>query len=584
MPNKISAVIITKNEEENILGCLKTISFADEIIVVDSESTDNTVEICKKFGCKVYEQEWLGYSKQKNLGITKSSGKWILSVDADERITDELRNEIIDATNTSEYNGFYLPRRSFFLGRWIKYSGLYPDYNLRLFKKDCGQFNEKLVHESVKVTGNIGKLKNPISHYIYKDITEYIEKFNKYTSLAAEEIKNKKFRWYHVIFNPKITFYKKYIFKKGFLDGISGLVICVISAFYTFVKYAKLWEKQEFSQKRILLIKLRNIGDMLISTPAIKAIRNKYKDSHMAFLCPKNSAEVFINNSYINEIIIYEKDKLNSLFSHIEFFRLIHNKKFDIVINFEASFRSALISLLSGAKKRIINNHNGVNYFTTVRMLGSKTPKSGIQRDLDTVLSAGIEPIDYYPEIFPCKKDCEFAENIFTKEKIFSDDFVIGISPGASREIKMWKLEKFAQLIDKLVSEKNAKILLFAGPKEEKIAAQIKELVKTKNTIILKDLSLLQYSALIGKCKAYIGLDSAGVHIAVAMGVPSVVLIGPEDSTVCHPYLEKDRHFAVSVDVNCRPCYKATCDNKKCMDLITVEQVMKAVNFLLIPL
>ena len=187
----------------------------------------------------------MGYSKTKNYGILKAKNKWILSLDADEVVSSKLKNEIIRVLDKGSYDGFYIPRKAFFLSRWIKHCGWYPDYQLRLFKKDKGRFDEnKLVHENVKVNGNIGYIKNDLLHFPYRSINKYFEQFNKYTSLSANAYlkKGRNVSISTLVLNPIFTFFKMYILKLGFLDGFAGFTVCLISSFYNFVKYVKLWE------------------------------------------------------------------------------------------------------------------------------------------------------------------------------------------------------------------------------------------------------------------------------------------------------------------------------------------------------
>lgn len=245
----ISAVVITFNEEKNIRDCFESIKWVDEIIVVDANSTDKTVSICKEYTDKIFVKEWDGYSAQKNFGIEKAKGDWILSIDADERVTEKLKNEIISTSKSSEFDGYYIPRKAFFLDRWINHCGWYPDYQLRLFKKEKARFNKRDVHEGVELEpkAKIGYLKNDLLHYPYGDLAHYFEKFNEYTNLSSYELhkRNKKFHWYNLFMNPFLFFIKSYFLRLGFLDGLAGFAICAISSFNTLVKYAKLWESEK---------------------------------------------------------------------------------------------------------------------------------------------------------------------------------------------------------------------------------------------------------------------------------------------------------------------------------------------------
>lgn len=250
----LSVTIITLNEEENIRDCLESVKWADEIVVLDSYSSDKTTDICKEYTDKVHsEREWHGFGRQKNLCIEKAKGPWILNIDADERVTPELRKEIegILSGKQENLNGFYIPRKSFFIGKWIRYCGWYPDYNLRLFRKDKGRFSERLVHESVELKGKTGHLKNPLEHYTYKSISDYLLRTDKYSRLAAKEMFNngKKGNYFDILLRPLATFLKMFILKRGFLEGYRGLILSCLYASYTLSKYAKLWEMTNTDHK-----------------------------------------------------------------------------------------------------------------------------------------------------------------------------------------------------------------------------------------------------------------------------------------------------------------------------------------------
>jgi glycosyltransferase involved in cell wall biosynthesis len=241
-----SAIVITKNEERNIRECLESITWAHEIVIVDAGSTDRTVEIAKEFTSRIFHRPWDGYGAAKNYGLSQCTGDWIVSLDADERITPELRKEIFSALSSADQTvaAMSMPRRANFLGTWISHCGWYPGRITRVFRRSAGRFTEERVHEGLEIQGATISLHSDLLHYTDPDLKHYFEKFNKYTSLAAEELKERKkiFSLVKLLVNPLWVFVKMYFFRLGFLDGIPGLILCVLSANYVFTKYAKLWE------------------------------------------------------------------------------------------------------------------------------------------------------------------------------------------------------------------------------------------------------------------------------------------------------------------------------------------------------
>ena len=230
----LSVVIITKNEEKNIAQAIYSASFANEILVLDSGSTDKTCNIAKELGARVEYQEWLGFGPQKNKAIELANNDWVFVLDADEKITELLKDEIINTLSNPKADGFFIARLNNFFGKNIKTCGLYPDYTIRLFNKNKGSFDGALVHESVKIQGKVLKLKNHMEHMAYESIDEFITKQNQYSSLNS-----KRRNIFKALLKPLWTFFKLYFIKRGFLDGRHGLIISVLYSQYTFWKYIK---------------------------------------------------------------------------------------------------------------------------------------------------------------------------------------------------------------------------------------------------------------------------------------------------------------------------------------------------------
>ncbi len=241
---KISAVIITKNEEENIERCLKSLSWIDEIVVVDSGSTDRTVEICKSYGCKVIETEWLGYGKTKQLAVNSATHDWILSIDADEQVAESSVSVIKEAIESGKHTSYKVQIKSFYLGKLIKHSGWGNEFKLRIFNKQYGNYNDAEIHETVLIEGESRKLNAVFYHYTYPTLEKHCEKVNRYSTLQGRELFEKGKRYPFLLF-PIFAlnkFFTMYWLKGGFLDGKEGFILAVVSACGVFMKYAKYWK------------------------------------------------------------------------------------------------------------------------------------------------------------------------------------------------------------------------------------------------------------------------------------------------------------------------------------------------------
>ncbi len=251
MSAKLSVAIITCNEEANIGRTLDSVAWADEIVVVDSGSTDRTVAICREYTDKVYHQDWLGFARQKNSAIDHTTGDWVLTLDADEPIEPMLAEEIRDIiASDSSLDGYFIPRKTFFLGKQVRHGGWYPDFNLRLFRRGRGRFEDRAVHEAVKVQGATGRTGYAILHYAYPDLASYLSSINKYSSLAVEimgeaGISAFKASTFNIVLRPVFTFLLKYVIRLGFLDGKHGLILNLYHSFYVFAKYTKAWEQRQ---------------------------------------------------------------------------------------------------------------------------------------------------------------------------------------------------------------------------------------------------------------------------------------------------------------------------------------------------
>jgi glycosyltransferase involved in cell wall biosynthesis len=239
---KITATIITLNEERNVVRVVESLRCSDEILIVDSGSTDRTMELAEKLGVRVLEAGWLGYAAQKNWAAERASNEWILSLDADEALSEALEAEIWNLKKSGpECDAYTMPRLARYLGRWIYHSGWYPDRKVRLYHRDKAKWVGDFVHESVQASGRVGHLQSNILHFTCDSLSEHVKTMDRYTTLAAQELAARKITvpLSRLIVDPAWTFIKTYFFQCGFMDGPEGLTIAQMAAFYSFLKYSK---------------------------------------------------------------------------------------------------------------------------------------------------------------------------------------------------------------------------------------------------------------------------------------------------------------------------------------------------------
>jgi glycosyltransferase involved in cell wall biosynthesis len=252
---RLTATVITRNEAANVDAALASVAWADEILVVDAESTDETVAIARRHTQRVETRPWLGYSDQKNYAASRASHDWILSIDADERVTSSLATEIQRLmAREPERRGYRIPRLTWYLGRWIRSTDWYPDYQLRLYDRRAGEWSGRRVHESVRLAiGDPGVLRAHLEHFPYRDIAHHIATIDRYTTLAAEEwaAAGRRASVPALISQPGFAFFRNYILRGGLTDGKAGLVVSVLNSYYVFLKLAKLWELDAIRRPRV---------------------------------------------------------------------------------------------------------------------------------------------------------------------------------------------------------------------------------------------------------------------------------------------------------------------------------------------
>lgn len=244
---KVSVYVLTFNEEKKIRACLESVRWADEIVVIDSFSTDATVSICREFTDKIIQLKFNGFGDLRNNALKSITHDWVLSVDADERVTPELAEEIRNLLAKGPgADAYYVPRKSFFLDTWVKHCGWYPDYRQpQFFNKNKMKYANQLVHETYELDGKIGYLKEHALQYPFLSMDQFLKKMDRYSSLRAEEMhaQGKKFSVIQLILNPAAMFSRMYMAKRGFLDGKTGFILSILYGYYTMIKYIKLWEK-----------------------------------------------------------------------------------------------------------------------------------------------------------------------------------------------------------------------------------------------------------------------------------------------------------------------------------------------------
>ena len=252
-PGGVSAIVVCFNEEDRLEDCLKSVFWCDEIVVVDSFSTDGTSEIARRYATRFEQREWAGYRDQKAYAHSLATQKWVLLIDSDERVTENLHKEMLQAmaADQGEFAAYAIPRLVYYLGRWWHRGGWYPDYDVRLFRRDRATWGGVDPHEKIIVDGKVRRLQHPLHHYSYRSIDDHINRINRFTTISSAELSKAGGRWRlsDALLRPAVRFFRSYILKRGFMEGFAGFYVALTAAVYVFLKYAKLWEL-ESKEKR----------------------------------------------------------------------------------------------------------------------------------------------------------------------------------------------------------------------------------------------------------------------------------------------------------------------------------------------
>jgi len=242
----LAVCVIAQDEEERIGACLASVAFADEIVVVDSGSTDRTVGIARAAGARVIERAWPGYVAQKNFALEQATTEWVLCVDADEQVSPQLAESIRNALATAPASvaGYRMARRTLYLGRWILHGGWYPDYKVRLVRRGRARWGGVDPHDRLEAEGPVGTLAGDLEHRTYRDISDHLRTIDRFTSVAAGELhaRGRGVALAGMLLNAPAKFLKMYVLKAGFLDGVPGFIVAALGSYYVFLRYAKLWE------------------------------------------------------------------------------------------------------------------------------------------------------------------------------------------------------------------------------------------------------------------------------------------------------------------------------------------------------
>jgi len=599
MPS-LCAIVLTHNSSDTLEKCLESIKWITDIVIVDSGSTDKTIEIAKTYTDRIYYNKYINYGKQLNWALKRITSDWILVVDSDEALTEELSKNVRKLMrNRPVPDGYYIARKNSFLGKPVNYCGWYPDYVLRLFRQDGAVYKDRELGSSVESKGSKGNLNGDLIHQPYRNLEHYFYKFNKYTDLAAKEILKRKHRVgiFHLVLWPFGKFFKMYVLKKGFLDGVVGIVVCALGAFYVFSKYAKVWEMAQYTvrikpkKKKMKIPKINNgevkkiiirsvnwIGDAVMTTPAIAQLAKNFPHAKITIVGKEWTRDVFIGNPFIDDIVTCNP---KNFCEYIRVIKKLRKERFDIGIAFPNSFSSALLLFLTGAKYRVGYKTNCRGFLLNISTQRTKEIEfSALRIDyfINIVSLIGKRPANRKLVLNISEHGEAFVKRFFKENKINSADTVIGFNPGAAYgKAKCWPVKKYAELGKKLIKAYNAKLVLFGSLHEQNLVNAVARGLRNKCVMAAGKTTLRDSIGLVNKCKLFVTGDTGPLYIAFALMVPTLAIFGPTNPDTVTIPSEKLR--VIYKKVSCSPCFLRECPNAHtCMEEVSVEEVFTEIS------
>ena len=553
--NKISALFITFNEILNIDEVIQNVSFADEIIIVDSFSTDGTAERIKNYPeVKLIQRPFKNYTDQKSFAMSMASYDWVLFMDADERLTADLRDEVIATINAKNTNDAYFFYRTFmFQHKVLHFSGWQSDKNFRLFKKSKAKFSPiRVVHETLIVEGTIGILKNKLIHYSYKDYNDYKGKMIKYGQMKAQEELHKNYspNFYHFLIRPGYKFFNHYILRFGFLDGKKGIIICYLNALSVYSRYQELRRlKNPFnplltqtglntttSKIRFLVVQQKMIGDVLASTIICECLKHHFPKAEIHIVANENTLPVLQENPFIDKVIIFKKEYRDSKMVFYRFLKSLKKTEYSAVIDAYGKLESNLITFFAKSNEKIGRRKWYTSWIYSEPIYQPLIPDNEIPLAISNRLML-LDPLIsknkkiFYPKIFLTPGEWKKAKSTIANLKNTAEEKIIMIGILGSGPEKTYPSKYMAEVLETICENCDAKLLFNYIPIQKKEALEIYNLcsIGTQNRIEIDFYasSLRDFIGILSQCDMLIGNEGGTVNMAKALNIPSFSFFSP---------------------------------------------------------
>lgn len=539
-PVKISALAIVYNEEQKIRDYLNNMSFADEIVVVDSFSTDKTMEIIQNEfpHVRLYQRAFDDFSSQRNYTISLAENDWVVFFDADERVTQKGIDEIVTVLNSNpEEVAFFVKRIFYYKGRPMVNNAFNQDRTARVFRRSkCHYSTDKLVHEMLVIDGKTRVLKHAIQHFSFKDKHDFLQKRLQYSLLKAKELykKGDKPDVFKYTIRPAFRFFKYYVLGLGFLNGARGVEIARILGYHVYMRYVYLKEMYHQNPKpHILVIQQKMIGDVLASTVICNNLKQMYPDSTIEYSIYPFTEPVTQNNPNIDKLVLFDPKFRVSRWDFFKFLRQLRKTKYDIIIDAYGKVESNLIVAFCRAPRKIsfYKPYTSYIYTHTVHELREPVTNAGLALDNRLQLLRILKPdarFNSRPKIFLTGAEIEHGRQILAEKGILNGNTIYMISVLGSGDIKTYPHHYMARLLDVIAQKDNVCLLLNYIPSQQKEAEDIYSLcspqTQQKIRMDIAPGTIRQFLSVLHHCNALIGNEGGAVNMAKAIGIPTFTI------------------------------------------------------------
>lgn len=570
---KVSAVIITYNEERNITRCINSLmAVVDEIVVIDSFSKDRTKEICLERGIRVVEHPFKSHIDQKNFAVTQATYDVVLSLDADEYLSEELTTSILEVKESWPFEAYRMNRLSNYGGKWIRHGNWYPDQKIRLWNRRIGLWGGENPHDMVIIKRGIKimHLKGDILHRAYTDSTETISKIQNYSEIfARESVGRKSSSVGKIIVRSTFAFLKSYILKRGFLDGFEGLMVAMAVSNHVFYKYAKLYEANHraLMGKRLIISRTDNLGDVILTLPMLGYLKSVKPDLEILFIGKKYTQAIIDQCAFVDQFL--DKDEL------IKDARKLASVRADTIIFVYPDQQLAKIARMAGIKHRVATAHRWYNWMYCNHLIGFTRVKSNLHEsqlnfkllkpfklnmDIDTT-----ELIPYY--------GLQPSENDFSQFHLNKDRFNLILHPKSRGSAREWPLSSYYELVQSLPAESYRIFITGLQAEGDLIRKEKPELLDHPNvTDLTGKLNLEELTSFISQADGLLACSTGVLHLAASLGIYALGLYSP--MRPIHPGRwmpvgSKAKYLALKKECNdCRKSVKCAC-----IEAISVENV-----------